>query len=268
MWKLPRHFALGTQTVVLIPMKKILIMGLSRSGKTTLAKELAPLLGAVLFDADEVRKNVNVDLGFSEHDRIEQARRMGWLCDRVVEAGHYAIASFICPTIATRRAFGPCFTIWMNTVDKCQYQDTNQLFEKPMFPEYVENLPRSTKTPFELACKIRDLIVGTTPRSLFIGRWQPFHEGHKKLIETALNEGKKVVVGIRDTPVSSDNPFTVKDREIMIKRALDNRVETCIIPDIEEICIGRKVGYGIREIVMPEEVQKISGTKERENMVV
>ncbi len=241
-------------------------MGLPRSGKTTLARELAPLLGAVLFDADEVRKNVNVDLGFKEHDRVEQARRMGWLCDRVVEAGHYAIASFICPTIATRRAFGPCFLVWMNTIEKCQYQDTNQIFEKPVFPDY--ELQSLQYTPFEVAKVLRDRLLGTTPRSLFIGRWQPFHEGHKQLIETALNEGKKVVVGIRDTPISKDNPFTVKDREIMIKRALDNRVETCIIPDIDEICVGRKVGYGIREIVLPENVQKISGTEERKNMTV
>lgn len=241
-------------------------MGLSRSGKTTLARELAPLLGAVLFDADEVRKNVNVDLGFSEHDRIEQARRMGWLCDRVVEAGHYAVASFICPTIATRRAFGPCFTIWMNTVEKCQYKDTNQIFEKPVFPDY--EVQDFKFTPFEIASILRDKLLGDKPRSLFIGRWQPFHEGHKQLILTALSEGRGVIVGIRDTPISKDNPFTVRDREIMIKRALDNRVETCIIPDIDEICVGRKVGYGIREIVLSEDVQKISGTEERKNMVV
>jgi adenylylsulfate kinase len=249
--------------------KKILIMGLPKSGKTTLAKELCPLLQAVHFDADDIRKNINLDLGFSEHDRIEQARRMGWLCDRVVEAGQFAVASFICPTIATRRAFGNCYVIWMNTIEKSQYSDTNQIFEKPIFPNFVEGIPRSTKTAFELACKIRNEILGITPKSLFIGRWQPLHEGHIQLISTALKEGKKVVVGIRDTPVSKDNPFTIRDREIMIQRAFGkDKVEMVVIPDIEEICIGRKVGYGIREIVLPENIQAISGTKERENMTV
>ena len=78
--------------------KKILIMGLPGAGKTTLSKQLAPRLNAVHFNADEVRANLNKDLGFSEPDRLEHARRMGWLCDEVVKVGGFAIADFICPT--------------------------------------------------------------------------------------------------------------------------------------------------------------------------
>ena len=63
--------------------RKILIMGLPGAGKTTLAKALAPRLNAVAFNADAVRANL-ARLGFSEADRIEHARRMGWMCDRVV----------------------------------------------------------------------------------------------------------------------------------------------------------------------------------------
>src|SRR5215470_800865 len=94
--------------------KKILIMGLPGAGKTTLAKVLVPRLNAVHFNADEVRANVNKHLGFALEDRLEQARRMGWLCDRVVEAGTYAIADFICPTEATRAAFGEAFVVWID----------------------------------------------------------------------------------------------------------------------------------------------------------
>ena len=111
--------------------RKILIMGLAGAGKTTLARELAPLLNAVLFNADEVRANINRDLGFSPGDRIEQARRMGWLCDRVVEAGGTAIADFICPTPETRAAFGPAFTVWLDRIKAGRYADTNQLFVPP-----------------------------------------------------------------------------------------------------------------------------------------
>ena len=64
------------------------------------------MLNAVHFNADEVRSCINKDLGFSVEDRIEQARRMGWLCDQVVKAGGFAIADFICPTPDTRAAFG------------------------------------------------------------------------------------------------------------------------------------------------------------------
>ncbi len=111
--------------------RKILIMGLPGAGKTTLARELAPLLHAVLFNADEVRKNLNRDLGFSAGDRIEQARRMGWLCDRVVEAGHVAIADFICPTPETREAFGPAFIVWLDRIGEGRFADTNRLFVAP-----------------------------------------------------------------------------------------------------------------------------------------
>src|SRR5215470_16614938 len=94
--------------------KKILIMGLAGAGKTTLATALVPRLNAVHFNADAVRANINKDLGFTRQDRIEQARRMGWLCDRVVEAGTYAIADFICPTEETRAAFGSAFVVWLD----------------------------------------------------------------------------------------------------------------------------------------------------------
>jgi adenylylsulfate kinase len=84
--------------------RKILIMGLPGAGKTTLAKLLAARLNAVHFNADEIRANINKDLGFDESDRIEQARRMGWLCDQVIKTGGFAVADFICPTRCIRRA--------------------------------------------------------------------------------------------------------------------------------------------------------------------
>jgi Adenylylsulphate kinase len=110
---------------------KILVMGLPGSGKTTLARLLAPRLGAVLFNADEVRANINRELGFSHDDRIEHARRMGWLCDRVNDAGHAAIADFICPTPATRAAFGSAFVIFVDRIREGRFADTNRLFVRP-----------------------------------------------------------------------------------------------------------------------------------------
>jgi predicted kinase len=111
--------------------RKILIMGLPGAGKTTLATALAPLLNAVMFNADAVRANLWPDLGFSQEARIEQARRMGWLCDRVVEAGGTAIADFICPTAETRAAFGEAFTVWVDRIRAGRFEDTNRLFTAP-----------------------------------------------------------------------------------------------------------------------------------------
>jgi len=100
-------------------------------------------------------------------------------------------------------------------------------------------------------------------KSLFIGRWQPFHRGHKVLVDTVLNEGKDVVIAIRDTEISSDNPYTVDERIDMIKSVYGDRVEIIVVPDIGEVCYGRKVGYKIREIRLPEDIERISGTEIR-----
>jgi adenylylsulfate kinase-like enzyme len=112
-------------------MRKILIMGLPGAGKTTLATVLGPLLNAVTFNADAVRANLSPDLTFTHEDRIEHARRMGWMCDRVVEAGGTAIADFVCPTEETRAAFGAAFTIWMDHIHAGRFEDTDKMFKPP-----------------------------------------------------------------------------------------------------------------------------------------
>lgn len=107
----------------------------------------------------------------------------------------------------------------------------------------------------------------TSPASLFIGRWQPFHEGHKKLIETALKKGKPVVVAIRDTEISHKNPYSVSERWIMIHKALQEYgelVKIISLPDIDEVCYGRDVGYDVRKVDLDKETESISGTKTRE----
>ena len=111
--------------------RKILIMGLPGAGKTTLANTLAPLINAVVFNADAVRANLSRDLGFGHEDRIEHARRMGWMCDRVVEAGGTVIADFTCPTPETRAAFGDAFTIWVNRINAGRFENTNRMFIVP-----------------------------------------------------------------------------------------------------------------------------------------
>ncbi len=102
--------------------------------------------------------------------------------------------------------------------------------------------------------------------SLFVGRWQPFHKGHQKLIESVLKKDKPVVVAIRDTEISHDNPYSTFERWTMIQKALQKYgelVKIIVIPDIDEICYGRDVGYAIRKIEIDEKFQQISGTKTR-----
>lgn len=110
---------------------KILIFGLPGAGKTTLATQLAAELGCVHFNADEIRSQINKDLGFTPADREEQARRMGVLCDIVLRNQELVIADFVCPTIRTREIFNPDVTIWMNTIEHSRFPDTDNLFEQP-----------------------------------------------------------------------------------------------------------------------------------------
>jgi len=98
---------------------------------------------------------------------------------------------------------------------------------------------------------------------MFIGRWQPFHKGHKFLIDKALAEGKNVCVAIRNTEISEKNPYTVDQRAEMLRRVYGDKVEIIVIPDIESINIGRKVGYEVNRIDPPADIGKISGTNVR-----
>jgi cytidyltransferase-like protein len=243
-------------------------MGLPGAGKTTLARELAPLLGAVLFNADEVRAHVNRDLGFSIEDRIEQARRMGWLCDRVAEAGGTAIADFICPMAETRAAFGPAFTIWLDRIQEGRFQDTNKLFEPP---ETVDIRVTADGTPRcwaeEILQKLRPAFDPKRPTALFIGRYQPFHDGHRRLIEEGIRRIGQACIAVRGTRGTDDkNPFSffeVKQRIEAVLTAFAGRYVVVPVLNITHVFYGRDVGYVVERIHLDEAFESISASEVR-----
>ena len=107
--------------------------------------------------------------------------------------------------------------------------------------------------------------------SVFFGRWQPWHEGHRWLIDQRLNEGKNVWIAIRDVKPDEKNPFTAHEVMMNLSEELkdllnEGRIFISIVPDIESINYGRGVGYDIIEHVPPTNIGEISATKIREKM--
>ena len=249
--------------------RKILVMGLPGSGKTSLTRALAPMLNAVVFNNDEVRANINRDLGFSMEDRVEQARRMGWLCDRVVESGGTAIADFICPTPATRAAFGEAFTIFIDRVDIGRFDDTNRMFVRPeRFDVRVETDGPPQMWAEKIFKALRPAFDPKRPTALFIGRFQPFHAGHQRLIEEGFTRVGQVCIAVRDTQHTDDkNPLSFFDVSRRIEAALRPHAGRFVIvplPNITHVFYGRDVGYVVERIVLDEATEAISATQTRQ----
>ena len=107
------------------------------------------------------------------------------------------------------------------------------------------------------------------PTAQMLGRWQPWHTGHQKLFEEILKKTGQVNIMVRDVQGVDDNPFNFETVKKNISEALKDyqgRIKISLVPNITNICYGRGVGYKIEEIVMPEEIQKISATKIRAKM--
>ena len=248
--------------------RKILIMGLPGAGKTTLATVLAPLLNAVVFNADAVRATLSRDLGFSHDDRVEHARRMGWMCDRVVEAGGTVIADFICPTADTRAAFGDAFTIWVDRIAEGRFEDTNRMFVAPeRFDLRVTAQGAPEYWAEQALLRLRPAFDPQQPTALFIGRYQPFHAGHQRLIEEGLRRVGQVCIAVRDTHgIDEKNPlpfFAVKQRIETALSAHAGRFVVVPLPNITNVFYGRDVGYTVERIELDATTETISATKLR-----
>ena len=254
---------------------KILIMGLPGAGKTTLARVLASRLNAVHFNADDVRREINKDLGFAETDRIEHARRMGWLCDQVVRTGCFAVADFVCPTPETRAAFmqgGPAFTVWVDRIAESRFVDTNRMFVPP---DRVDLRVSADGDPDfwaeQTAKRVRPIFDPKRPTALFIGRYQPFHGGHKALITEGLRRVGQVCVAVRDTNGTDDkNPFDFEYVRARIEHGLrefEGRFTVQRLPNITHVFYGREVGYAVERIDLDAATTAISATELRRRLL-
>lgn len=253
-------------------MAKILIFGLPGAGKTYLAGKIKEYLGDKVewFNADEVRKSVQ-DWDFSEAGRKRQFERMQSLCVDAEKRGKIAIAEFVAPYEEDRKAFGADFTVFVDTIDKGRFEDTNKVFERPTVSvdyHVTEHNDTDAKT---LAWILGDKFLwdNTAPTTQMLGRFQPWHEGHQALFKRALAKHNQVFLMIRDMPVTDSNPFSSEQVVENIRNNLTNyagSVKIQVVPNIMNITYGRDVGYKIEQEVFDDKIHSISATKIREQM--
>jgi hypothetical protein len=249
----------------------IQIIGLPGSGKTELAKALKERINAIHLNADEVRATVNSDLGFGPDDRIEQARRMGEMA-RLIAKQNVApvIVDFICPTNATRSAFGkPDILIWMNTIEEGRFEDTNKLWQDPeifdiSYINFVDDVNERAKD----ICKVFKLHDWSAPTTLMLGRYQPWHEGHHALYVEAGKRTDQVLLGVRNTyNTSKKDPLKFDQvKEYIAKDEFMDGAMVLRLPNITNIVYGRDVGYKIEQVKLGDEIESISATQKRKEM--
>lgn len=272
-------------------MKKILIMGLPGSGKTYFAEKLKKFLeqNSLFFkdsetitnsraevkwiNADEVRKKYN-DWDFSHEGRIRQSIRMREIADSFFN--DFVIADFVAPLPEMRHNFKADWVIWMDTIDAGRYEDTNKMFVPPDLYDF--RIPE--KNAEKWAEFVGQHILDDRRRPTFnwqketvqmLGRWQPWHAGHRALFERAIAKTGQVCIMIRDCQGwNGSNPFAADQVKSFIKRDLDplyqGQYEIVLVPNIVNITYGRDVGYKIEQEVFDEATHNISATKIRKEM--
>jgi hypothetical protein len=269
-------------------------MGLPGSGKTTLAGALKTYLEkhgeisyaralnehignfncqVTWFNADDIRRKYN-DWDFSNDGRIRQSIRMFQFS--MEAGGDYVICDFVAPLVEMRNNFKADWTIWVDTIREGRYADTNAAFVEPEVYDF-----RITEQDAEKWAEfIGQHIIDNRRRPRFdwkketvqmMGRWQPWHDGHRALFERLIARTGQVVIQIRDVQGwQGSNPFEVEKVKAFIRRDLDpvyqGQYEIQVVPNIVHIGWGRGVGYTSGEETFDESITDISATKIRKEL--
>jgi adenylylsulfate kinase len=272
--------------------QRILIMGLPGAGKTYFAERLKTYLEqhsdlyhtdaenisasraqVKWINADDVRKKYN-DWDFSHEGRIRQSLRMRELADSFLN--DFVIVDFVAPLPEMRNNFKADWTIWIDTIEKGRFEDTNKVFTAPEVYDF-----RITEQAAEKWAEfVGSHILENRRRPTFdwqretvqmLGRWQPWHAGHRALFERAIAKTGQVAIMIRDCQGwQGSNPFAAEQVKSLIRRDLDpvyqGQYEIILVPNIVNITYGRDVGYRIEQESFDEATHAISATKIRREM--
>jgi hypothetical protein len=259
--------------------KRILIMGLPGAGKTTLAQWIVDYLqreGKRIgwLNADDVRKKYD-DWDFSEAGRIRQSKRMRDLADSMTDMD-YVICDFVAPLAEMRHNFKADWTIWVDTIREGRYADTNAMFVEPDIYDFRITEQRAEWWGEFIAAHIYDNRSRPTfdwkkETVQMLGRWQPWHDGHRALFERLIKKTGQVIIQVRDVQGwQGSNPFAIEQVKSFIRRDLDplyqGQYEIQIVPNIVHIGWGRGVGYTSGEETFDESITDISATKIRKSL--
>jgi adenylylsulfate kinase len=281
----------------------IQMTGLSGAGKTTLSYNVKRELQkhghkVEVIDGDEYRAALCRDLGFSREDRFENVRRLGFVGEKLARNGVIVLLAAVNPYEEIRRELKKSSvsvkTVWIDCpLEILSERDTKGLYRRAFLPDaHPDKLNNLTgvNDPFEIP-QDADLHIKTDeetvaestekllnfilenvgennkknqPKALFIGRWQPFHNGHKWLVEQKLKQQIPVLIAVRDVEADEDNPLTTGQTiEILRKFYAGEAVEIITIPNIESVNFGRNVGYEVNEFLPPPEIESISAAEIR-----
>jgi adenylylsulfate kinase len=247
----------------------VVIFGLPGVGKTTLSKEIVRRTNAIHINADDVRKELSSDLGFSVEDRVEQARRLGSVARLLSNQGQLVLVDFVNPTYQTREAFGKYdYSVWVDRKPVRNYEDTTNLFQIPEDSDIVIRDNFSVKEEAVLVLDKIGVLDWTQPTTLMLGRYQPWHEGHQALKNEAHKRTEQVLIGVRNTHgTSKKDPLSYEEVERYILGSANQANELVMkLPNITNIVYGRDVGYKIEHVDLPPEIQAISATQKRKEM--
>ena len=275
--------------------QRILIMGLPGAGKTTLAgalkryleengeisysqAEMLPLdtkCQVSWFNADDVRRKYN-DWDFSQDGRIRQSLRMFQFS--MEAGGDYVICDFVAPLVEQRNNFKADWTVWVDTIREGRYADTNAAFVEPEQYDFRITEQNAEKWAEFIGSHIvenrrRPQFDWQKESALLLGRYQPWHEGHRALFDRAIAKTGQVVIQIRDCQGwQGSNPFAIEQVKRYIKRDLDpvyqGQYEIQVVPNIVNITYGRDVGYKIEQETFDDATHSISATKIRRDLGV
>lgn len=284
----------------------IQMTGLSGAGKSTIAHATQQRLiqqgyRVEILDGDVYRQQLCRDLGFSKADRMENINRLGFMGATLARHGVIAIIAAINPYEQARQQLKTLYpniqTVHIDCpLEVLQERDPKGLYARASLPEgdprrihQFTGISDPYEPPFNPDLRIQthccdiETAVETLvqyvlkqitspvgkPKALFIGRWQPFHNGHKWLIDNQLQLGKPVLIAVRDLPCDAQNPFSTEQTMNMIRHVYAGQpVEVIRLDDIESVNYGRGVGYAIQEWTPPTTIHQISATEIRQAIAV